>query len=117
MNVLGRHILSAPDIRAALILRKEWRSDPFSDWQAAARLLMSPPKVRDLMQRLVIANLAGCRIDLVDAGWVSHVYRLRVDPAASPSRFDTALAEAYDASIWAQLERVHAKITDLKGKI
>lgn len=116
MNVLGRHILSAADIRAALLLRNEWRSDPFSDWQAAARLLMSPPKVRDLMQRLVIANLAGCRVDLVDAGWVAHIYRMRVDPAPAPSRFDQ-FQQSSDDAIWASLERVHAKLQKLKGAL
>lgn len=114
MNLLGRHILTAPDIRAALVLRKEWRSDPFSDWQAAARLLMSPPKVRDLMQRLVIANLAGCRIDIVDAGWVAHIYRLRVDPAPALGRFSTS-DTARDDAIWAELERVHEGIVKLKS--
>lgn len=113
MNLLGRHILTAPDIRAALVLRQEWRSDPFSDWQAAARLLMSPPKVRDLMQRLVLANLAGCRVDLVDAGWVAHIYRMRVDPAPVPSRFSAKPAR--DDTIWAQLEQAHAKIMLLKN--
>ncbi len=99
-----------------MTLRREWRADPFTDHMAAARLLMSPPKVRALMGRLALAGEATARVSTCDSGWPRWTYRLVEDPAPPPSRFDEIDAASIDAAIWAGLMNAYARIRAFKGE-
>lgn len=68
--------LTGADMVAAAALSRQWRDAEFTDHEAAARLLMSPPKVRALMARLIIHNVATGRIGRCGAGWLVRTYHL-----------------------------------------
>lgn len=68
--------LTGADMIAASTLSRQWRDAEFTDHAAAARLLMSPPKVRALMGRLIVAGVATGRIRRDDSGWPVRTYHL-----------------------------------------
>lgn len=111
-----RALLTPVDVRAAMTLRREWRADPFTDHMAAARLLMSPPKVRALMGRLDRAGeLSFVKVSTCGAGWPMWTYRMVADPAPPPGRFDAVDAAQRDAAIWHRLMEAYASIVTFKG--
>lgn len=111
-----RDLLTPADIRAGMALRREWRADVFTDHMAAARLLMSPPKVRDLMLRLICAGEATGSVGICGAGWPRYEYRMAADPAPPPDRFAPVDADQRDRAIWGRLAHVDGILRVLRRR-